>query len=193
MSYGLIFTSRFDLVTNEISSFCNIPKEACARAFRVLIYQEYHYDKYRTMNQKYINKKFKHAWLYVNSDNKDVNRLLNTLFVHGRHKNMHVNVDLYNCIHKRKTTLIYVHCKYDCRSILYSYMFGMLGMARHTCSVMLFWSVLIISDHRKMYPLSAERTGWRKEYIVSVLLWRCRPSDQHKHTLYSVMMHRSKQ
>lgn len=56
LSYGLIFMSRFDLVTKEISSFCNIPQEACARAFRALIHQKYHYDKYRTMNQKCINK-----------------------------------------------------------------------------------------------------------------------------------------
>lgn len=58
--------SRFDLVTNEISSFCNIPQEACARAFRVLIYQEYHYDKYRTMNKKCVYQK------NVNSDIKEL-------------------------------------------------------------------------------------------------------------------------
>lgn len=132
--------------------------------------------------------KFEHAWLYVNSDNKDVNRLLYTLTYMEGIKNIRVYVYLYYCIHKRKTTLIQVHCKYDCRCILYSYLFGMLGMARHTCSVMLFWSVLIISNHREMYPLSTDRTGWRKEYIVAVLLWRCRPSYLHKHTLYSVMM-----
>lgn len=62
-------------------------------------------------------------------------------------KTIHVYVDLYYCIHKRKTTLIQVYCKYDCRCIciLYWYTVGMLGMARHTCSVMLFWSVSIIS------------------------------------------------
>lgn len=146
------------------------------------------------MNQKCVYKNLNmHVWLYVKSDIKDENHLLYTLILHGRHKNIHVYVDLYYCIHKRKTTLTQVYCKYDCRCILYSYTVGMLGVVRHTCSVMLFWSVLIISDHRKMYPLSAERTGWRKEYIVAVLLWRCRPSDQHKHTLYSVMIHRSKQ
>lgn len=63
----------------------------------------------------------------------------------------------------------------------------MLGMARHTCSVMLFWSVLIISNHREMYPLSADRTGWRKEYIVAVLLWRCRRSDIYKNIPYTLL------
>lgn len=52
--------------------------------------------------------KFEHAWLYVNSDIKDKNRLLYTLFLHGRIKNVQVYVDLYYCIHKRKTTLIHV-------------------------------------------------------------------------------------
>lgn len=51
--------------------------------------------------------KFEHAWLYVNSDNKDVNRLLYTLILHGRHKK-HTCISrfIYYCIHKRKTTLV---------------------------------------------------------------------------------------
>lgn len=196
----MVSSSCLDLIwwpCNEISSFCNIPQEASARAFRafrVFIYQEYHYDKYRTMNKKCVYKKNMHGYMWIVILRRRIVYCTCYSYMEGiKNILVHVYVDLYYCIHKRKTTLIQVYCKYDCRCILYSYLFGMLGMARHTCSIMLFWSVLIISDHREMYPLSAERTGWRKEYIVAVLLWRCRRSDLHKHTLYSVMIHRSKQ
>lgn len=40
---------------------------------------------------KMHKQKFEHALLYVNSDIKDVNRLLYTLILHGRHKTyMHI-------------------------------------------------------------------------------------------------------